>query len=96
MAPEVLVEPGEPELEQSHLALADLGRDDGRRGQQVAEAENEEDQADARNVPGGVISGNFFKFKVYTTKIFLVLYYLSLHFLVKYNLSLTAYPSLIF
>jgi hypothetical protein len=59
VAPEVLVEPGEPELEQSHLALADLGRDDGGRGHQVTEPENEEDYAHARNVPAGVLSELF-------------------------------------
>ena len=68
MAPEVLVERGEPELEQSLLALDDLGRDDGGGREDVAGAEDKEDQTDARNVPRSVISVNRKKlnFKILT------------------------------
>ena len=43
VTPEVFVEPREPVLEVALLALADLGRNDGRSGQDVASPEDQED-----------------------------------------------------
>ena len=55
MTPKVLVQSGEPELQETHLALSDLGRNDGRRRQEVAGAQRQEDESDARHVPSRVI-----------------------------------------
>ncbi len=62
--------PGEPELEEAHLALPDFRGDDGWRGQEVARAQCQEDEADAGDVPSGVFPErkcwNLFDFLVET------------------------------
>ena len=56
MAPKVLVETGKPQLEQTLVPFANLGWNCPTRGDDVAPSKKGENEAEARNLPCGIVS----------------------------------------
>ena len=56
MAPKVLVETGKPQLEQTLVPFANLGWNCPTRGDDVATSKKGENEAEARNLPCGIVS----------------------------------------